>query len=66
MTTWRPGEPVPPGYCIEILENGAERLAESWPDSPCSEPVEEDDAWQEAAHTGSPRSGGHHDHGDRG
>ena len=44
MTTWQPGQPVPAGYCVEVLEDGTERLAESWPDSPCSEPVEEDDA----------------------
>ena len=43
MTTWQPGQPVPPGYCVEILEDGTERLVESWPDSPGSEPVEEDD-----------------------
>jgi hypothetical protein len=47
VTTWQPGQPVPPGYCIEIAHDGSERLTESWPDSPCSEPVEEDDAWQE-------------------
>jgi hypothetical protein len=40
---------VPAGYCVEILEDGTEHLVESWPDSPCSEPIEddEDDAWQE-------------------
>ena len=47
MTAWQPGQPVPPGYCTVIEEDGSEHLAESWPDSPCSEPVEEDDAWQE-------------------
>ena len=44
VTAWQPGQPVPPGYCTVIEEDGSEHLAESWPDSPCSEPVEEDDA----------------------
>jgi hypothetical protein len=44
VTTWQPGQPVPPGYCVEILEDGTERLAESWPTSPGSDPIEEDDA----------------------
>ena len=43
MTTWQPGQPVPPGYCVEILEDGSEHLAESWPTSPGSDPIEEDE-----------------------
>ena len=43
MTAWQPGHPVPAGYCVEVLEDGTERLVASWPTSPCSEPIEEDE-----------------------
>jgi hypothetical protein len=51
VTAWQPGQPVPPGYCTVIEEDGTEGLAESWPTSPGSEPVEEDDGWQEGDRT---------------
>ena len=34
----RPG----PGWCLASDEDGNDYWVESWPDSPCSEPVEED------------------------
>ncbi len=43
MTAWQPGQPVPPGYCTVIEEDGTEGLAESWPTSPGSDPIEEDE-----------------------
>jgi hypothetical protein len=68
MTTWQPGQPVPPGYCTVIEEDGSERLTESWPTSPGSEPVEEggNDAWQESGAPWTAQERGHHGHGDRG
>lgn len=31
-----------PGYCLATDEDGNDTWVESWPDSPCSWPIEED------------------------